>query len=416
MAVTSPTAPAPRSRSIYQQVVADAWQRWGVRVGVAWIGLLLLLAVFSPFIASSHPLLMKVEGAWESPLVRHLGKVDVLLLVAFCVAVPLICLRRLAARTRWLVWGCAVTLTVVLTITMMDPPSVVVHERYRQLEREGKVEFILRAPLAFSPNDRVRDREEIVMAGPAWAKAEYAPFGHPLGQTPNNEDVASRMIHAARIALSVGFIATTIEILIGVFVGGLMGYFAGKVDLIGMRVVEIFEFIPTLYLLLMFVAFFPGDYPEVLPGIRVQRIYMIMLIIGLTGWAGYARYVRAEFLKLRRQDFVQAAIACGLPLRSILFRHMLPNGITPVLVTASFGVASAVLAEATLSFLGLGLIEEPSWGQLLNQAVRSGTFVWWIAIFPGLAIFITVLSYNMIGEALRDAIDPHTQRLQRAGT
>ena len=114
---------------------------------------------------------------------------------------------------------------------------------------------------------------------------------------------------------------------------------------------------------------------------------------------------------LRRQDFVQASIATGFPLRSILFRHMLPNGLTPVLVSASFGVASAILAEATLSFLGLGLIDEPSWGQMLYQATgATGAFSWWMAIFPGLAIFLTVFAYNLVGEALRDAIDPHLSK------
>ncbi|WP_292363909.1 ABC transporter permease, partial [Methylophaga sp. UBA1464] len=187
-------------------------------------------------------------------------------------------------------------------------------------------------------------------------------------------------------------------LVIGTIIGGLMGYFSGIVDIIGMRLVEIFEAIPTLFLLLSFVAFFG------------RSIYMMMVIIGITAWSGYARYVRAEFLKLRQQDFVQAAIASGLPLRSILFRHMLPNGLAPLLVATSFGVASAILAEATLSFLGLGLVDDPSWGQLLNQAVQSSTFNWWLAVFPGGAIFMTVFAYNLLGESLRDAVDPHTSR------
>jgi len=182
---------------------------------------------------------------------------------------------------------------------------------------------------------------------------------------------------------------------IGVIIGGLMGYFSGVVDMIGMRLVEIFEAIPTLFLLLTFVAFFGSD------------LYIMMAIIGLTSWTGYTRYLRAEFLKLREQDYVQASVALGLPLRSILFRHMLPNGVAPVLVGASFGVASAILAEATLSFLGLGLVDSPSWGQMLNQAVQQSAFNWWMAIFPGGAIFLTVFAYNLIGDALRDAIDPH---------
>jgi len=139
----------------------------------------------------------------------------------------------------------------------------------------------------------------------------------------------------------------------------------------------------------------------------------MMAIIGLTSWTGNARFIRAEFLRLRKQDFVQAAIAAGLPLRSVLFRHMLPNGITPVLISASFGVASAILYESTLSFLGLGLVDEPSWGQLLNQALGvGGTFTWWIALYPGLAIFLTVFAYNLVGESLRDALDPKLSGIQ----
>jgi len=189
--------------------------------------------------------------------------------------------------------------------------------------------------------------------------------------------------------------------LIGIIIGGQMGYFSGKVDMLGMRLVEIFEAIPVLFLLLAFVAFFG------------RNIYIMMVIIGVTGWSGYARYIRAEFLKLRNQDYVQAAVASGLSLRSILFKHMLPNGIAPLLVAASFGVASAILAEATLSFLGLGPVDAPSWGQMLNQAVKSSTFNWWMAVFPGGAIFLTVFAYNLMGEALRDAIDPTMSK--RAG-
>jgi peptide/nickel transport system permease protein len=189
-------------------------------------------------------------------------------------------------------------------------------------------------------------------------------------------------------------IASGIALFIGVIVGGLMGYFSGIVDMLGMRLVEIFEDIPTLFLLLTFVAFFG------------RSLYMMMVIIGITGWSGYARYVRQEFLKLRKQDYVQAAVASGLPLSSILFRHMLPNGIAPLLVAVSFGVAGAILSEATLSFLGLGVVDAPSWGQMLDQAVKSSTFNWWMAVFPGGAIFMTVFAYNLIGEAFRDAIDP----------
>ncbi len=137
-----------------------------------------------------------------------------------------------------------------------------------------------------------------------------------------------------------------------------------------------------------------------------------MIIIGITSWTGDARFVRAEFFKLRNQDFVQAAISLGLPLRSILFRHMLPNGIAPVLVNLTFGIAGAIFIESALSFLGFGVAPPtPSWGQMLSTGVStSGQFLWWLTLFPGLAIFFTVTAYNLLGEGLRDAIDPKLRK------
>lgn len=221
---------------------------------------------------------------------------------------------------------------------------------------------------------------------------------HLMGTTADGEDLASRMIHACRIALAIGFIATGIAVVIGVLIGGLMGYFSGWIDLIGMRLLEVFSAIPTIFLLIAFVAFYG------------RNLYLMMAILGITGWVGYALFVRAEFLKLRQADYVQAARAAGVPLLSVLMRHMLPNALTPIIVTASFGVAGAILTESTLSFLGLGLVEEPSWGQMLQQARSGGTFFWWLFIYPILAIFLTVFAYNLIGEALREALDPRSAK------
>jgi peptide/nickel transport system permease protein len=282
----------------------------------------------------------------------------------------------------------------ILSAALVQPPALTIYEQYRQREAAGVYDWVMYAPIPYSPKDYQRDRGETGLQPPL-----ASPAGdHWFGTEENGADVLSRMIHASRIALGIGFIATGIAMVLGIFIGGIMGYFSGVADIIGMRLVEIFEAVPTLFLLLTFVAFFE------------RSLYMLMVIIGITSWSGYARYVRAEFLRLRQQDFVQAALACGLPLRSILFRHMLPNGIGPILVAASFGVASAILAEAVLSFLGLGLVDDPSWGQMLNQAVKSSTFNWWMAAFPGGAIFFTVFAYNLVGEALRDAIDPYLKK------
>ena len=220
-----------------------------------------------------------------------------------------------------------------------------------------------------------------------------------LGTDSLGQDVLSQMLHACRLSISIGLVSTLIAVTIGVTIGALMGYFGGWVDLLLYRVVEIFMSIPVLFLLIVAAAVLP------------RNTYVMMAIIGCVTWTGSARFVRAEFYKLRNQDFVQSARAVGLPLRSILFKHMLPNGVTPVLVDSSFAIAAAILAEATLSYLGLGPANQASWGRLLSDATNQvGAFVWWLAIFPGLAIFLTVLSYNLIGEAFRDAIDPKLKK------
>jgi ABC-type dipeptide/oligopeptide/nickel transport system permease subunit len=229
------------------------------------------------------------------------------------------------------------------------------------------------------------------------AEQTLAGSGRPfyLGTDGLGQDVLSQLLHACRLAISIGLVSTGIAVLIGVTIGALMGYFGGLIDLLLYRVVEVFMAVPLLFILI------------VAAGVLPRNTYIMMAIIGCFTWTGAARFTRAEFLKLRNQDFVHSARAVGLPLRSILFRHMLPNGITPVLVDASFAIAFAIILEATLSYLGLGPTDQASWGRLLASATsESGDFVWWLAMFPGLAIFLAALSYNLLGEALRDAIDP----------
>ncbi|MCC6659476.1 MAG: ABC transporter permease [Phycisphaerales bacterium] len=223
-----------------------------------------------------------------------------------------------------------------------------------------------------------------------------------LGTDAFGQDVLSQMLHACRLAISIGLVSTGIAVLIGITLGSVMGYFGGLIDLVLFRFVEIMMAVPVLFLLILAAAVLPED---------LRTTYTMMAIIGAFTWTGAARFTRAEFLKMRHQDFVQSCRAVGLPLRSTLFRHMLPNGVTPVLVDASFSVAAAIVIEATLSYLGLGPVDQASWGRLLASAYNQvGTFQWWLAIFPGAAIFLTVLGYNMIGEALRDAIDPKLKK------
>ena len=342
-------------------------------------------------------------------------------LLTVLIGIPLRC--GVSMRVKVVTAAALLPMAVLLILYPVQPPRAVVMSQYREALASGQAEFALFTLIPFSPTDRMRDLPDSRLLSPGsypkqqkydadgepvypdyWVEHAYPDESigarrHLMGTTAYGEDLASRMIHASRIALSIGFIATGIALILGVIIGALMGYFSGWVDLIGMRLVEIFSSIPTIYLLIAVVAFYG------------RNLYLMMVIIGLTGWVGYAMFTRAEFLKLRQQDFVQAARACGLPLWSVLFKHMLPNGIAPVLVSASFGIAAAILTEATLSFLGLGLVDEPSWGQMLNQARGvGGSFFWWIAIYPGGAIFLTVFAYNLVGEALRDAIDPYAQK------
>ena len=322
-----------------------------------------------------------------------------LAVVALAAGAVLLAVRASIAFFRDLRPAPALKVAAVITVVAVaaawffkTTPENVIYERYRESEKAGRVDRIARTVIPYSPNDRLRDRPEEVLQPPS--------ARHWLGTTQFGEDMLSRMIHACRVALGIGVIATGIATVIGIAVGGLMGRYAGWVDLIGMRVLEIVEAIPTLILLLIVTVFFG------------RNLYLMMVVIGLVTWTPDARFIRAEFLKLRNLDFVQAAVAAGLSRTSIIFRHMLPNGVAPVLVNASFSIAGAILLESTLSFLGLGLgPDDPSWGQLLNQARSGGRgFNWWIATFPGLAIFLTVFAYILIGEAMRDALDPKLRK------
>jgi len=218
---------------------------------------------------------------------------------------------------------------------------------------------------------------------------------HILGTDELGRDVLSRIIYGARVSLKVGFIAMGIAILTGTILGAIAGYYRGFIDTIIMRLVDVMLAFPTLFLILAVVA------------VLEPSIYIIMVVIGLTGWMDVARLVRAEVLSLKEREFVLAARAMGASSGRIIFIHILPNAIYPVIVAATFSVGGAILIESGLSFLGLGIQPpEPSWGGILSVGKDYITVAWWMSLFPGIAIFLTVLSFNLLGEALRDALDP----------
>lgn len=222
---------------------------------------------------------------------------------------------------------------------------------------------------------------------------------HWLGTDELGRDVLTRIIFGARVSLKVGFVSVGIAAFIGTVAGLFAGYYGGWVDQLLMRFVDIMLCFPTFFLMLAVIAMLEPS------------IWYIMIIIGLTGWMGVARLVRAEVLSLRERDFVLAARAIGASDLRIIFRHILPNALSPVIVTATLGVAGAILTESALSFLGIGVQPPvPSWGNMLTAGKDYLEFAWWLSLFPGFAILVTVIAYNLVGEGLRDALDPRTSR------
>ena len=385
-------------------------------IGLAIILLLFAIAVFAPVLANKYPYywLTPDEGL-TFPVLRALTNTDLVYLAAL-LAVLLIPLTwkilDLAGCDFWSLYPLrrAALLNIGLFALVLiglplfrhvpgrifidktdlvdgQPFTYRVERDYRQEAAQRNDASYLFAPVPWSPTDVPAD------------SATGGRFGrpnatHPLGTDAIGQSVAARMIYAARTSLAVGFISVGLSLIIGVVVGGVSGYFGGKVDLVLQRVVEMFICFPTFFLILLIIAMYGA------------KLWLIMLAIGLVGWSGISRLTRAEILRVRTLDYVTAARALGLSPLRIVLRHAVPNSLAPVLVSATFGIAGAVGTEAALSFLGLGDPNQPSWGGLMDGARTVFSDKPILLIVPGLAIFLAILAYNLVGEGLRDAIDP----------
>jgi peptide/nickel transport system permease protein len=231
---------------------------------------------------------------------------------------------------------------------------------------------------------------------------------HVLGTDESGRSLLTRLLWGSRISLAVGFVAVGIYVVIGTIIGAVAGFFGGIVDIVLSRFIEWVICFPTFFLILVIVAFLKD---RTLFGVDPPQLVVIMVVIGVTSWTTVARVVRAEFLKLVGQDYVIAARALGARDGRIIFRHVLPNALAPVLVSATFGVAGAILLESSLSFLGLGIsVPKPSWGGMLYSAQAYIRVSTWMVLWPGLAIFLVITCYNLVGEALRDALDPRLRQ------
>lgn len=334
-----------KQKKTWLKLVADKFLSSALnKTGLALVILMACTAVFAPLIANDKPYYYVDDGTWTFPALGDF---------------PLIGEHFSYPQYR--------------------------ETEFRKLATQPGARLLL-PPIPYSPTEYDLDN---ALSRPTDA--------HLMGTDDQGRDIASRMIYGARISLAVGFVAVAIYASLGIVIGSIAGFFGGWVDLAISRVIEIVMCFPTFFLILAVLAFVGPS------------VFNIMIVIGLTGWTGIARLVRGEFLKLKNLDFVQSARALGYSFPRIIFRHILPNALSPVLVSVTFGIASAILVESSLSFLGFGVQPPtPSWGDILSQSREFMDIAWWLMFYPGVAIFITVTAFNLVGEGLQDAIDPRT--------
>jgi peptide/nickel transport system permease protein len=361
---------------IWRHFRADLFARIGLGVVVT----LFVLAALAPFLANSHAIVRVADGRTSFPVFASLEPIEWRFLLYVPLAGFVLGLRRILFRRPWGIWLVLATVVAIeIALAGLRPFNDPSDDRTRPAS------FKILAPIAYSPAETSDD----TLAAPSWQ--------HPCGTDFTGRDIATRMLHGGRISLAIGFVSQVIALAVGVTLGGVAGYYRGWIDIAVSRFIEIIECFPSLLLILVVIGLFQTQ----------NNIFAIMAVIGLTSWTGLARLVRGEFLRLSARPFTLAAHALGATDARVIVRHLLPNALGPVLVSVTFGIASAILIESSLSFLGFGIqAPTPSWGDILSESRQYLDSAWWLAFFPGGAILVTIMAYNFVGEGLRDAIDP----------
>ena len=398
---------APSLRTPYWTIVWRQLRQNGLAVfGLAAIAAFFELAIFAPLISHDQPFVWMDDQGLSFPWLRSLfnrlifqNAVDVyfnlaMVLSPLALVVYLVARRRLGER---IVVGrsriIALILLVHAALFLLVAPKhwgpvenpLYFTERVQNYTEAGLRERASFAVFPPNPHSFSATNPSRSVVGPSLANW--------LGTDKEGRDVFARMLYGTRVSITIGVVAVSIYVGIGILLGALAGYYGGWIDIAVSRAIEVMICFPSFFLILTLAAF-----------VQDRSIFHVMVIIGITSWPGVARLIRAEFLKHKQLEYVQAARALGMPRSRIIFRHILPNAIAPALVTATFGVASAVLTESSLAFLGLGDVTVPSWGGTLASGRVEQKL--WLILVPGAAIFALVSVFNLVGEGLRDALDP----------
>ncbi len=366
--------------------------------GVSGIVFLFLVAVYAPLLANGKPLLFFSGGKISFPMLYYVFAPDsteiivakvfnyLMVLLPPVLLMYILLFRRHPRGFR----VAALFLAAVLLVPFLTMGTKLDRTDWRELASE-KGNSAVFAPIRYGPNET---------AGSSYLRPSAE---HILGTDHIGRDVLSRMIYGTRVSLAVGVFATSIAIVLGIIIGMAAGYFRGRTDLVIMRIVEIVICFPTFLLLLILMAI-------LMDSGFTQSILLIIAVIGFTGWTGLSRIVRGEVLKQRALPYILSCECLGVPVWRIMFFHLLPNVLGPILVAYTFGIAGAIIAESGLSFLGFG-VQAPtaSWGGLLRQAFKNPFLHWHLTLWPGLALLVAVLSFNFAGEGLRRTLDPRSR-------